>query len=80
MQKMGDPRFPRHDEQVWSEVVEGGRSIRVLLPLYYGKACLSCHGEPKGEQDLTGYPREGAHEGDLGDAISVKLPLSSGQP
>ncbi|MCC2643928.1 MAG: uncharacterized protein K0S45_4341, partial [Nitrospira sp.] len=40
MQKMGDPTFPRHDEQVWSEVAEGGRSIRVLLPLYYGKACL----------------------------------------
>ena len=75
MHKMGDPSFPRNGDQIWSEVAEEGKSIRVLLPLFYGKACLSCHGDPKGERDLTGYPREGAQEGSLGGAISVKLPL-----
>ncbi len=75
MHKMGDPTFPRDGDQLWSEVAEGGKSLRVLLPLFYGKACLSCHGDPKGERDLTGYPREGAQEGTLGGAISVKLPL-----
>ncbi|MBL8044393.1 MAG: DUF3365 domain-containing protein [Nitrospira sp.] len=58
-----------------SEVVDGGKSVRVLLPLFYGKACLSCHGAPKGERDVTGYAREGSQEGTLGGAISVKLPL-----
>lgn len=75
MQRLGDPSFPRDGDQILSEVAEGGKSLRILLPLFYGKACLSCHGDPKGERDLTGYPREGAQEGNLGGAISVKLPL-----
>src|SRR5215510_2461976 len=58
-----------------SESLEREKSVRVILPLYYTKACLSCHGEPKGERDITGYPREGGREGELGGAISVKLPL-----
>jgi hypothetical protein len=57
------------------EVTDAGQTLRLLLPLYYSKACLDCHGEPKGERDITGYPREGGKEGDLGGAISVKLPL-----
>ena len=60
-------------ETIVSEVVEEGRSIRVLLPLFYGKTCLSCDGEPKGQRDISGYPKEGAKEGDLGSAISVKI-------
>ena len=75
MKKMSEPSFPRVGEQIVSEIVEDGKSVRVLLPLFYGKACLSCHGTPKGERDVTGYPREGAQEGDLGGAISVKLPM-----
>jgi general secretion pathway protein A len=58
-----------------SETLEREKTVRVMLPLYYGKACLSCHGEPKGERDITGYLREGGKEGELGGAISVKLPL-----
>ena len=75
LHKMEDPSFPRNGEQIVSEVVDGGKSVRVLLPLFYGKACLSCHGAPRGERDVTGYAREGAQEGTLGGAISVKLPL-----
>jgi uncharacterized protein DUF3365 len=58
-----------------SETLEREKTVRVILPLYYVKACLSCHGEPKGERDITGYSREGGKEGELGGAISVKLPL-----
>lgn len=57
------------------EVTDGGQTLRFILPLYYSKACLACHGEPKGERDISGYPREGGKEGELGGAISVKLPL-----
>lgn len=73
--KFSDPRFTLEGDVVTSDVVENGKSLRVMLPLFYGKACLSCHGEPKGERDITGYAREGAKEGTLGGAISVKLPL-----
>jgi hypothetical protein len=46
-------------------------AVRVLLPLFYNRQCLGCHGKPKGEVDISGYPKEGAKEGDLGGAISV---------
>ena len=51
----------------------GRKAFRVLVPEYYGKGCLSCHGGPKGEIDVTGYPKEGGKEGWLGGAISITL-------
>ena len=51
--------------------LEDGKRVRILVPLYYMKSCLSCHGEPKGERDTSGYPKEGEKEGQLGGAISV---------
>ncbi len=75
LKKFGDASYPRQGEKIISETVEGGKALRVMLPLFYGKACLSCHGEPKGQTDISGYKKEGAKEGDLGGAISVKLPL-----
>lgn len=48
-------------------------AFRVLVPEYYTPSCLTCHGEPKGEHDVTGYPKEGAREGDLGGVISITL-------
>ena len=61
--------------KVYAELSEtGGKpAYRVLVPEYYGKGCLSCHGEPAGEIDITGYPKEGGHEGDLGGVISISL-------
>lgn len=73
--KLADPSYPRQGDKAMSETVEGGKAVRVMLPLYYGKGCLGCHGAPKGETDISGYKKEGANEGDLGGAISVKLPV-----
>ena len=64
--KKGDPfsaEAPRNNRQ----------AVRVLVPEYYSEGCLSCHGEPKGTMDLTGYPMEGGKLGDLGGVISVAL-------
>ena len=36
-------------------------------------SCLTCHGSPKGEMDITGYPKEGGKIGDLGGVISITL-------
>ncbi len=48
--------------------------MRVAVPEYYSQSCLSCHGAPQGELDITGYPREGAAAlGDLGGVISIQL-------
>ena len=49
--------------------------VHVLLPLFYNKQCLACHGGPKGEVDISGYEKEGFKDGDLGGAISITLPF-----
>lgn len=67
---------PNSDAYV-SELTESGKTLRVMMPIYYQRECLACHGEPKGEWDVSGYPKEGAGEGDLAGAISVKIPLQT---
>jgi hypothetical protein len=52
---------------------KGRSAYRMMMPEYYASSCLSCHGSPKGETDITGYPKEGGKEGDLGAVISVTL-------
>ncbi|HEX5079677.1 MAG TPA: DUF3365 domain-containing protein [Geminicoccaceae bacterium] len=68
-----DPGWPKG--QVFSGVTQqnGREAFRLLMPEYYTAGCLSCHGEPKGEMDITGYPREGGKLDDLGGVISVTL-------
>jgi len=70
-QKLGQNGDNDHDHIV-SETIEG-QSVRILLPLFYTRACLGCHGEPKGERDISGYPKEGGRDGQLAGAISVKI-------
>ena len=65
---------PRADAYV-SELTEGGKTLRVVMPIYYEKECLKCHGEPKGDLDISGYPKEGGREGGLAGAITVSTPL-----
>jgi hypothetical protein len=52
---------------------KGRPAFRVAVPEYYAPSCLSCHGGPKGQIDITGYPKEGAKAGDLGGVISITL-------
>src|SRR5215475_11143284 len=51
----------------------GRPAFRMAVPEYYAASCLSCHGGPKGDIDVTGYPKEGGNEGDLGGVISISL-------
>jgi general secretion pathway protein A len=53
---------------------DGFKVYRYMLPLYIEPACLQCHGEPKGEKDITGRIKEGYKEGELRGAISVMVP------
>jgi hypothetical protein len=67
------PGWPKG--QPFETVVDenGHKIFRMMSPEYYAASCLSCHGDPKGALDITGYPREGGKEGDLGGVISVTL-------
>ncbi len=62
-------------DQVFSEVARrnGKLAYRTAMPEYYGPTCLSCHGSPVGDIDVTGYQKEGANVGDLGGVISITL-------
>ncbi len=71
--KFAEASYPRQGEKILSETVDGGKAVRVMLPLYMSKGCLPCHGDPKGEKDISGYMKEGAKEGDSAGAISVKI-------
>jgi len=76
LQKFAAPDYPREGGQILSEITNGGRTLRLMFPLYHKKDCLACHGTPKGEIDISGYRKEGHHEGELAGAISVAIPLS----
>ncbi len=52
-----------------------GNFYRYLQPIYIKKACLKCHGGPKGASDIAGRKKEGYKEGDLRGAISVMFPV-----
>lgn len=71
--KLLAPDWPKG--KAYTDVVEfeGRSAFRMLLPEYYGESCLTCHGEPKGETDITGYPKEGGKVGDLGGVISIVI-------
>src|SRR5438093_6549053 len=71
--KLLDPQWPKG--QSYSAVVDTNSrpAFRVMVPEYYAASCLVCHGSPKGEMDLTGYPKEGGKLGDLGAVISIAL-------
>ena len=60
-----------------TEWIDNETTLRALTPIYYSKDCLACHGNPKGILDISGYPREGAQEGDLAGAISIQIPMKS---
>ena len=64
---------PRVGDHIVEQQLADSRGVRVMLPLFYSKQCLACHGTPKGEVDISGYEKEGFKEGDLGGAISIVL-------
>jgi cytochrome c553 len=65
--------WPRGQAYAVDAAAKGRSAYRMMMPEYYATSCLSCHGSPKGETDITGYPKEGGKEGDLGAVISVTL-------
>jgi hypothetical protein len=68
-----DPAWPP-GKPFSAEVENNGQpAFRVMVPEYYVESCLACHGAPKGEMDITGYPKEGKKLNDLGGVISITL-------
>jgi uncharacterized protein DUF3365 len=75
LRMFSDPRHPKGQQYVKTTMLAGKPVLRVMDPEYAGATCLSCHGSPKGERDITGNKKEGWKEGDLAGAISLTLPI-----
>ncbi|MGE4273090.1 MAG: DUF3365 domain-containing protein [Desulfitobacterium sp.] len=54
---------------------EGKEAFRYTAPMRIEENCLECHGEPTGEIDILGYPKEGWQNGDLAGAMSIVMPI-----
>ena len=67
------PEWPQGQLYAESQSSAGHGTLRVIIPEYYKQACLACHGGPKSEMDITGYPKEGGQLGELAGAISITL-------
>jgi hypothetical protein len=67
------PDHPKGKHFTEETSFKGKPAFRLILPEYYSQSCLSCHGEPKGERDITGGKKEGGKLGQLGGAISVVI-------
>ncbi len=64
--------------EVWGEeIIDGVRVFRYMIPLYMQPSCVQCHGEPKGELDIAGFPKEGYKVGELAGAISINVPMDN---
>lgn len=66
------------DRKAFWRVVDAGDGTRVFRytePLYVTESCLECHGDPVGELDQYGYPKEGMQVGQVGGAMSIIEPM-----
>lgn len=68
-----DKDYPKGKGYSRTMMQDGKPVLRMIVPEYAGKACLSCHGEPKGKRDISGNGMEGWVEGSLAGAISLTM-------
>lgn len=68
-----DKEYPKGKGYSRTMMQDGKPVLRMIVPEYAGKACLSCHGDPKGQRDISGNGKEGWKEGDLAGAISLTM-------
>lgn len=71
--KLLDPDWPKGQPYSAMVSIDNRPAYRIAVPEYYRQSCLACHGTPKGELDITGYPKEGRKLSDLGGVISIVL-------
>lgn len=62
-------------EKYGIETYNGQEVFRYVTPIYLEESCLDCHGDPAGELDVTGYPKEGMEVGDLIGVTSIIMPI-----
>jgi methyl-accepting chemotaxis protein len=66
-----DPALKEYTERA---TVDGREVMRYAEPVRISQDCLQCHGDPAGEKDPFGYPKEGMKVGDLRAAFTLEAP------
>ncbi|WP_080801826.1 ATP-binding protein [Arabiibacter massiliensis] len=66
------------DSEYYAFSPEGSEgAFRYVYELEITTGCLECHGEPRGEKDVTGFKKEGMKLGDVAGAVSISIPLDT---
>lgn len=65
----------RAEEYYGMGTYQGQRVFRYVAPMTIQESCLTCHGQPAGELDMTGNAKEGWSVGDVGGAMSIIVPV-----
>jgi signal transduction histidine kinase len=53
----------------------GEQVFRYVYVMNVNKNCMECHGAPRGELDISGFPKEGWEIGDIAGAGSIIVPV-----
>ena len=56
---------------------EGRPVFRYASVLQIKRNCLTCHGQERGDFDITGFTKEGMALGDVAGAVSIVIPLDT---
>src|SRR2546425_12734723 len=80
LKTFADPNYPRQGEKIVSETVavDGGKAIRVMLPLFYLRGVFPANGGRRGGRVIWVSLKGGGREGDPVGAFGVKGPLPKG--
>ena len=57
--------------------VDGHEIMRYAQPVRVAQDCLQCHGDPAGEKDPFGFPKEGMKVGELRAAFALEAPTET---
>ena len=64
---------------VFDTAENGVEYYRYLIPLKMTSGCVSCHGDPAGEIDVTGFEKEGLADGELVGIANISIPADTYQ-
>lgn len=62
------------EHSAFSAMEDGENYYRYSVPLRMQEACADCHGDPAGEIDVTGHPKEGLAQDELVGIVSISIP------
>jgi methyl-accepting chemotaxis protein len=73
----GFEKNPALQEFVERSKIDGREVMHYAQPVRVAQDCLQCHGDPAGEKDPFGYPKEGMKAGEMRAAFVLEAPTDT---